>query len=148
MRSSGSQKFLKFVGVLSIIGALLIMLCGGLIAALSSNAEFVGKITAAVKEQAISLPMELNKTGIITIGVAIAVIGIVYLLYGICMLRAGKDANKTLGALIFAVLGLILNGAALINAIRNSAGISRAVGSAAVSLIILLSVLTVRKERS
>ena len=148
MKTSGYQKFLAFIGVIATIGALLLMLVGGVAAALSNNAEFTSKLAETVKNQWLDLQVQMNQSGIIAVGLAVVVIGIVYLLYGICMLRASKNAENSVGAFIFAMLGLILAGTALVGAIRSGTGILGSIGSLVLNLLIFFNVLAVRKQIS
>ena len=148
MKKSGYQIFLAFIGVIATIGALLLMLVGGVAAALSNNAEFTSKLAEAVKNQGLDLQVQMNQSGIIAVGLVVVVIGIVYLLYGICMLRASKNAENSVGAFIFAMLGLILAGTALVGAIRSGTGIPGSIGSLALNLLIFFDVLAVRKQIS
>ena len=148
MKTSGNQKFLKFIGVLATIGALLLMLIGGVLAALSSNAEFASRLAESVKEHGLDLQVQMNQSGIVAVGLAVVIIGIVYLLYGICMLRASKNAENSVGAFLFALLGLILAGTALVGAIRSGTGILGSIGSLVLNLLIFFNVLAVRKQIS
>ena len=148
MKTSGYQKFLAFIGVIATIGGLLLMLVGGVAAALSNNAEFTSRLAEAVKNQGLDLQVQMNQSGIIAVGLAVVVIGIVYLLYGICMLRASKNAENRVGAFIFAMLGLILAGTVLVGAIRSGTGILGSIGSLVLNLLIFFNVLAVRKQIS
>ena len=148
MKTSGYQKFLAFIGVIATIGGLLLMLVGGVAAALSNNAEFTSRLAEAVKNQGLDLQVQMNQSGIIAVGLAVVVIGIVYLLYGICMLRASKNAENSVGAFIFAMLGLILAGTVLVGAIRSGTGILGSIGSLVLNLLIFFDVLAVRKQIS
>ncbi|GEM_PF-4537568 len=146
MKTSGYQKFLAFIGVIATIGALLLMLVGGVAAALSNNAEFTSKLAETVKNQGLDLQVQMNQSSIIAVGLAVVAIGIVYLLYGICMLRASKNAENSVGAFIFAMLGLILAGTALVSAIRSGTGVLGSIGSFVLNLGIFLDVIAVRKQ--
>ena len=146
MKTSGHQKFLKFIGVIATIGALLLMLVGGVLAALSNNADFSAKLAETVKNHGLDLQVQMNQSGIVAVGLVVVAIGIVYLLYGICMLRASNNAENSVGAFLFALLGLILAGTALVSAIRGGTGVPGSIGSLALNLGIFLDVIAVRKQ--
>ena len=102
MERSGSQKALKVISIIGIIGGVLTLLSAGIML-------FGGSLLAGVTDEVIVDGMTNAEVGgmVSFAGVVSLIGGIVYLIQGILGVRASNDATKINPVWILAIIGIV-----------------------------------------
>jgi FtsH-binding integral membrane protein len=116
MERSGSQKVLRIVSIITIIGGVLTFLVGVL--ALVGGGAFAGMPAAEVAEAVAESGLEQDELAFVAVAIGILALltAALYIAEGIFGLRAAKDASKigpmrvlVIISLVLAVVSIVLN---------------------------------------
>ena len=107
-----SQKIVRVLGILDIVGAVL-SLVGGI------GMMGLGGVGATLPEMATDNDLRTGVGVFMFLGIILIVTGIANLLEGIFAVRAAKDASKVGPLWIFAIVNIILSVLALVTSIVN-----------------------------
>ena len=150
MSQEASKTLLKVFGILRIIFSVLIMLAGGLIAAMGKNQELITKVKEELAKQEVSQSFDVNQIidKLSLIGVIILIAGVVVLICGIVLVSSSKEGKSATGAVVVEVLDVICSVLGLIGAIMGGSSIVSSIVSLALAGLLFYAALTLKKARA